>query len=409
MRASIQAPLFFSLAAWALVSVACSGSSRDTLSSTKKDPAKPTSSGPSTEDPGGPGPDFVGDARPDAGPDMEEVCAPDPSRYEVPGNNCDDDGDGTVDNVAAACDASLQVTGVAEDFAKSLGLCQTIQKASDPKWGLISAKYTKGYNQTAAPPAGQHGILKSFGSVVKPREGDAFGVLSTGWARAYDSDNGPQNAFKAGSGLAPFSLLGGPLPAGYPKSSGNCPTIGGAWDIAVVHLEIKTPANAQGFQFDFNFYSGEWPEWVCSPFNDGFIAYLKSQAFNNGAPDNVSFDSKGAPVSVNNAFFDRCTPNSKVGCATGGSATAACPGGESELAGTGFEDRGTYCGGKQTTGGGATGWLTSQAPVKGGETITLEFYIWNSGDDSYNSSVLLDNFRWVPKPVVAQTTRPPPK
>ena len=88
--------------------------------------------------------------------------------------------------------------------------------------------------------------------------------------------------------------------------------------------------------------------------------------------------------------------------------TAACAGGVAEFAGTGFEDLGQWCTGT-TTGGGATGWLTSQAPVKPGETITLEFMIWDTGDASYDSSVVLDNFQWQGVPTPPGTQRPPPK
>ena len=57
--------------------------------------------------------------------------------------------------------------------------------------------------------------------------------------------------------------------------------------------------------------------------------------------------------------------------------------------------------------GGATGWLTSQAPVEAGETFTLEFMIWDTDDGTLDSSVLLDNFTWSEKPVPTETTRPP--
>lgn len=347
----------------------------------------------------------------EAGPNDEEVevgCNPSASRYDVPGNDCDDDNDGEVDNELPACDEGLSVGGNAGEFARALGLCQTIDDKTDDKWGVLSAKYTKGFNQSGPPADGQHGILPGFGPLMKPRHGEALGVLSTGWARVFDSPTGLSAPFKEGGAMQTSSATGA-LPPGFPQASTGCPAIGSAQDISVLRLEIKTPKNAKGFEFDFDFYSGEWPEYVCSRFNDGFIAYLKSAAFNNGTGDNVSFDGAGAPVSVNNAFFDRCTPNTEVGCLGSGSLAgniAACPGGSDEIAGTGFSNMGTYCGSKESTGGGATGWLTSQAPVKGGEVIVLEFYIWDSGDARYNSSVLLDNFRWIPKPVEAATGRP---
>src|SRR4051812_30251669 len=44
------------------------------------------------------------------------VCAPAKGNFDIPGNNCDDDDDGTVDN-PPTCDGSLSKGGSAEDFA----------------------------------------------------------------------------------------------------------------------------------------------------------------------------------------------------------------------------------------------------------------------------------------------------
>ena len=48
-------------------------------------------------------------------------------------------------------------------------------------------------------------------------------------------------------------------------------------------------------------------------------------------------DGQKNPISVNNGFFDRCTPGVDTGCAGGGKpGTSSCPGGAAELAGTGY-------------------------------------------------------------------------
>ena len=44
--------------------------------------------------------------------------------------------------------------------------------------------------------------------------------------------------------------------------------------------------------------------------------------------------------------------------------------------------------------GGGTSWLTTDAPVLGGETITLDLTIFDVGDQGWDSHVLIDNFRW---------------
>ena len=325
------------------------------------------------------------------------ACAPTPGSYDIPGDGCDNDGDGTIDNVPA-CDTALATDGDATAFAKSIGLCQ---KADATKWGLVSATFTHNFGQTTSVNDFQHGILGKFGDVVKPREGASLGVLSSGYAREFDCDGCTDQIFQGGQPM----LEDGTVPTGFPKAAKACQGESDTHDVIDLKLEIKVPSNAQGIQFDFDFWSGEWPEYVCTAYNDGFIAYLKSSAFNGGSPDNVSFDAKNDPVSVNNGFFDRCTQNATVGC-EGTKSTMACAGGPAELQGTGFYLPDIYCE-TQSTAGGATGWLTSQAPVKPGETITIDFIIWDTHDQAYDSSVLLDHLTWVPGPVTTGTQRPP--
>jgi hypothetical protein len=351
-------------------------------------------------------------------------CAPAKGNYDFPGNNCDDDGDGIVDN-PPTCDASLAAGGGAEEFAKALGLCATPAKDG---YGLVSATFTKGYGQNAAPKDQQHGILPKFGNVIKPREGKMLGVLSTGYAQEYDgAPNAPFGGTTGKEGSSSYKLNGkdwwswdpfvnpatGTAPPGYPKAADGCKQANAVNDVITLKLTIKAPLNAAGVKFDFNFYSGEWPAFICSPYNDGFIAYLTAKGFNNGTPDNMSFDSKKNPVSVNNGFFDRCAANVDTGCAKGAvPGTSQCPGGPGELAGTGFGQDGQWCSGygsgktKSSPNGGATGWLTSQAPINSGETFTVELMIWDTGDPFLDSSVLVDNFTWSEGAVTVSTDRP---
>ena len=73
-------------------------------------------------------------------------CNPNPLNYDFPGNGCDDDGDGAVDNPPAACDASLPLNGDAAAFARALGVCQLANGANDVRWGLVSASYVTSYS-----------------------------------------------------------------------------------------------------------------------------------------------------------------------------------------------------------------------------------------------------------------------
>ena len=73
-----------------------------------------------------------------------------------------------------------------------------------------------------------------------------------------------------------------------------------------------------------------------------------------------------------------------------------CKYGTSELNGTGFEQHA------------ATSWLQTKAAVVPGETITLRLGLWDMGDHSYDSTVLLDRFRWVTEDTASPVTTPAP-
>jgi hypothetical protein len=319
-------------------------------------------------------------------------CEPAPGNYDVPGDGCDNDGDGIVDN-PKTCDGAGGSS--AADFAHALGICAD---ATTDGYGLVSASFTRGYQLTDAPDDGQHGILPKFGTLT-PREGKQLGVLSSGFAAEFDGTSG--------ASFRPGQIWGtdGAAPPGFPKGASGCSQASDVHDMVDLKLELKAPPNATGFKFDFDFYSSEWPSFVCSEYNDGFVAYLTAQSFNNGAADNISFDAKSNPVSVNNGFFDRCTPQTTTGCSGDVTSTSACAGGTSELDGTGFGLLGEGCDDGQVTKGGATGWLSSRAPVKPGETFTLELMIWDTGDGRLDSSILLDNFQWIGGAVTTATER----
>jgi hypothetical protein len=332
-------------------------------------------------------------------------CSPNPLNFDIPGNGCDDDGNGIVDD-PPACDGSLALTGSAADMASALGLCTGTKPAvaDSTHWGVVSATYTKGYNVNAAPgSANQHGIMTKYGSKVTPRQGSSFGVLSSGWAREYDQCNASTGPFKGGCPMDP-SDTGASAPPGYPKSVGSCTPATDVHDASALVLKVKVPANAKGFSFDFDFFSGEWPEWVCTTFNDSFVAWLSSTAFTGKAGDfNISYDTNSNPINVNNAFFQACSPsNATVGC-LGNASTDKCSLGNGELQGTGFYDPGSNCG-QNDSGGGSTSWLVTKAPVSAGETITLQLIIWDTGDQAYDSNVLLDDWQWQATDTSVSTT-----
>ena len=96
----------------------------------------------------------------------------------------------------------------------------------------------------------------------------------------------------------------------------------------------------------------------------------------NQTNKNITFDSMKNPVSVNNAFLEVCMAQ------MAGDKDFPCPGGTSELDGTGFEMHG------------ATVWLKTNANVTPGSTISLTFGAFDSGDGILDSTGLVDDFAW---------------
>ncbi len=303
-------------------------------------------------------------------------------------NSC---GDACVDGACASCDAPL---GLASndplDAARALGLCGD---------SLISARWVLA--DGAAPPTDPtpaagfalgHGILPDFGSNLMPREGAQLLALSSGTARR-PADPGYQNIHSFGFAKG---YTGNP-PMGFPRPSPACPGVetGGVNDPPALELELKAPDWAKGFAFDFDFYTFEWPMFVCSPYNDFFVAIL-SPVPEGQVDGDISFDAMGNPISVNAAFVSVCGCNGGPPCWAGGR-PFTCPDGVDELLETGFD---------QDTNGlrhAATSWLTTTAPVMPGQTITLRLAIYDSADQSLDSTVLLDKFRWLPRSPVVTT------
>jgi len=149
---------------------------------------------------------------------------------------------------------------------------------------------------------------------------------------------------------------------------------------------IKTPTNAKSLSFNFDFYTYEFPKYICDVFNDFFVAMLSPKPANQ-SDGNISYDSLGNTISVNAGFLQVCHPQT-----ASNNAFFDCQLGPGQLQGTGFE---LDTLGVPSDNSAATGWLQTTTPVdKPGGTVTLDFAIWDSGDGYLDSTVLVDNFQF---------------
>jgi hypothetical protein len=311
----------------------------------------------------------------------------------------DEDCDGKIDNVAMPCDTGLALTDVDPvDAAKAIDLCQTTTEApaskKDLKWGVLSSTYIGADGVSPRAPGLQVALLDKFGMNVKTRLGASMLGLSSGLMRAQGQSGTCANPVSPRSCVTPDSNPPPVAPAGFPQQVPGCPVANAIHDDIALQVKLRSPTNATGYKFNFKFYSYEFPEYVCSSFNDQFIA-LVSPPPAGSINGNISFDSGNHPVSVNIAFFDVCDPAS-IGLFGSQSPNKPlippspyCPKGKTDLLGTYMD------GTTNMYYAGATSWLETSAPIKGGDDVTIRFAIWDTGDHNLDSSVLIDAFEWI--------------
>lgn len=340
-----------------------------------------------------------------------------PGAFEYLGNNFDDDCDAaTLDTQPPSdcTDPPLATPTSTIELVKAIDLCQFTAEnppLNQKKWGVISSALLLADGTNAVLPKDvQVGVLGEYGTFVKPIKGATLAALSTGTARDETDpgyvhpQSGPNPVIQKGNFDAMTQV---PIPADYLAANGgklpspaNCPPCSGAncgtaFDSVNFKMRVRVPTNAKSFSYRLKSYSAEYPEYSCQQFNDFFLTRLKS----NWVPDpngnpmdptnqplpldrNIAFDSFKNPISVNNAFYDVCFPYL-------GAPPDACSSGTVELVGTGM---GGWNGDLKD--GGGTVWLTNFANVVPGETIEIEFIIFDAGDHNVDSIVLLDYFRW---------------
>jgi hypothetical protein len=321
------------------------------------------------------------DCNPDIGPNAVEMpTAPGRAPRD---ENCD----GQIDEGSVVCDAALPLD---EPFAvvaaRALELCKLSTKGD---WGIVKAVWS--LPDGSPPPqipqfAVGHGVLDGFGPNVAPRRGARLLALSSGAARQPDDPGyvDPQGFVKGYPSKSPPGING---------TSPVCPEVmaGASSDAVALEVVLRVPQNVDAFAFDFNFYTHEVPDRVCTPFNDRFAALLLPAP--TGQPDpNIAFDRGGNAISVNSVLIEACACAGGPPCPSQGR-DYACSLGAMPLVGNGF-GRDLSPSGDH----GATGWLTAMAEVTRNSTITLRFAIEDAGDGHKDSTVLIDSFRWVKSP-----------
>ena len=135
------------------------------------------------------------------------------------------------------------------------------------------------------------------------------------------------------------------------------------FDMVTLTTYLQVPQGVNCLAVDFRFFSEEFPEFVGSSVNDGFVAELDVSDFtadaaqNNAvvAPHNFAFDQAGKVISINTAGFSAA-----------------------DAAGTTYD--------------GATPLLRATTPITAG-AHTVFFSVFDQGDPVLDSTVFLDHLR----------------
>lgn len=378
--------------------------------------------------------------------DTPGVCAQQPERvnpgaFEVPANFIDDNCNGLLDSAdtvdVGTCDAMLASNSLsAIDAARALDICRTVTlDAGVRTWGLISADWQLADGRPLSFASGKS-IRPGFGATWVPQRGAQLLVISSGMAADSTQTNpGPNDGPVMTQSQAHLSVANLALPcdggclrdwfvAANPplKSASQLPTspVCGAGtvfspqlanDSVMLVLRLRAPTNARAFSLSASFFSVEYPEFVCTEFNDQLVVLVGTPSPTWPQPNppdlNLATYRQGPlrfPLGINVAagasIFEACEAvGTNPSCDDSFVSPRSCSVGLGPLAGTGFER--PFAG--DCAQGAATRWLQVRGNVKPGEELTLRLALWDVGDDQFDSTALLDAFRWELNPVTPGT------
>ena len=227
--------------------------------------------------------------------------------------------------------AAVPVGAVIDTAATALDIAEAI--SANP--ATVTAA-----NFDALPASGTPNAVSDTPLTAFPIDGDSYGILTSGNASFADdpNDSGSTSADNGGANVRGDTDL----------------------DVVVLRLDLQVPEAANCLEIQFQFLSEEYPEYVGSPFNDGFIAELDSSTWTTSgstitAPDNFAFDSSGDVISVNTTGATEMNPANAAG----------------------------------TTYDGATPLLRAATPISAG-AHSLFLSIFDQGDHILDSAVFLD-------------------
>jgi hypothetical protein len=369
-----------------------------------------------------------------------------PGAFDVDGDGVDNDCDGTVDEPETNCEPSLAGTGGSQtnivNYLKAIELCQETTSTSlgaQKTWGVITdaggdifAPRLRKADGSTGNNDEQASVRPNFGTAgaMQPRAGGWMSVLSTGFSAAQGQTNPAYEGWQPPTMLADSdsgvpadwsNAVGGTAPAapGCPVTS----DIDTVFHPIALEFLVRAPTNANSFTVDMNLLSAEYPEWVCDTFNDFVVVLIDepdstsvNSVIANPADENLAFftnpnDNQDYPVGVNLAsasLFRHCSDQTMRECSqnfSGGTTETnpvTCL--DNQLTGSGYDivEDSNYVTfpSNQTitcyTGevGGGTGWLSLAGNVSPGEIFRIRVALWDSGDDIFDSTVLLDNWAW---------------
>ncbi|MBX3224384.1 MAG: putative metal-binding motif-containing protein [Labilithrix sp.] len=335
-----------------------------------------------------------------------------PGAYDFPGDNVDNDCDGTIDNPTTACETiPSENPGSPTDFARAADICA--QPHYDPlikaAWGQV-----KGYGPgqrlwTSETKKEQVGIVTSFGENT-PRRGKTMMGLATGPWNARDPRSGVPldgTEFHIDDACKEIPLDANDCRALSYGSAGGGVSV---QDWAELRLWLKVPTNAGSGVIDFSFFSTEFNQFWNASLNDAFFILVSSQ---KRSGQNVATDTNGLGVTVNSGFFQLCpkAPGPPGLAQDKAAGLQQCVGvdGDSSLGifgsirGTGYDGAAVSSdytvqavNGNKYVYGGGTGWLSAKFPTVPGEELMVRVIVLDTFDGLKDSAVIVDGFRWEP-------------